>query len=148
MPEFIEQIEFWHWWILGVALVALEVFAPSTVFLWPGIAAGVVGLILLTYGDMTWQIQFLIFAVLSLGSLFAWRAYYKSKPRPERAPGLNTRGEQYINREFTLEEPIVNGQGKLKIDDTTWNIEGDDLAAGTRVRVTGVAGVALRIEEA
>ena len=148
MPESPEQIEFWHWWILGVILVALEVFAPSTVFLWPGIAAGIVGLILLAYGDLSWQVQVVIFAVLSLGSLLAWRAYYKSKPPPERAPGLNTRGEQYINRVFTLEEPIVNGQGKLEIDDTSWRIEGDDLAAGSRVRVTGVAGVALKVEEA
>jgi hypothetical protein len=148
MLDLPEQIEFWHWWVLGVLLIGFEVFAPSTVFLWPGIAAGVVGLILLAQSDMSWQIQCLIFAVLSFGSLLAWRAYYKSKPPPERAPGLNTRGEQYINREFTLEQPIVNGQGTLNIDDTSWRIEGVDLPAGARVRVTGAAGVALTVEEA
>ena len=148
MSELPEQIEFWHWWVLGVLLVGLEVFAPSTVFLWPGIAAGIVGLILLAQPDMSWQAQGLIFAVLSLGSLFAWRAYYKSKPPPERAPGLNTRGEQYINREFILEQPVVNGEGTLNIDDTTWRIEGVDLPVGARVRITGAASVALKIEEA
>ena len=114
MPELPEQIEFWHWWVLGVLLVGLEVFAPSTVFLWPGIAAGIVGLILLMQGDLSWQVQCLIFAVLSIGSLLAWRAYYKTRPTPKRAPGLNTRGEQYINRELILEQPVVNGRGTLK----------------------------------
>ena len=84
MPELPEQIEFWHWWVLGVLLVGLEVFAPSTVFLWPGIAAGIVGLILLMQGDLSWQVQCLIFAVLSIGGIVTliegWRQRTTMKP--------------------------------------------------------------------
>ena len=36
------------------------------------------------------------------------------------------------------QEPIVDGRGKLSIEDTVWEIEGPDLAAGTRVKVTAV----------
>ena len=39
MAEFLDTIEFWHWWVLAALLVVIEVFAPSTVFLWPGVAA-------------------------------------------------------------------------------------------------------------
>jgi len=56
------------------------------------------------------------------------------------------RGEQYVNRTFTLEEPVVNGQGKIKVDDSTWKIEGADCESGTKVRVTGVDGVVLKVE--
>jgi membrane protein implicated in regulation of membrane protease activity len=32
---------------------------------------------------------------------------------------------------FTLVQLIINGTGKLVVDDTTWKIEGEDLPAGT-----------------
>ena len=46
----------------------------------------------------------------------------------------------------TLREPIVNGVGKIRVDDTTWKISGPDCAAGAKVLVTGVDGVVLRVE--
>ncbi|HHO67888.1 MAG TPA: NfeD family protein, partial [Gammaproteobacteria bacterium] len=63
-------------------------------------------------------------------------------------PTLNRRGEQYIGRVFTLETPLVNGMGKIRIDDTTWKIEGPDCEPGTRIRVTGVDGTILKVEPA
>ena len=60
-------------------------------------------------------------------------------------PALNRRGEQYIGRTLTLDEPIVNGQGKIRVDDTTWKVEGDDMPAGTRVTVIGVDSVVLKV---
>jgi membrane protein implicated in regulation of membrane protease activity len=55
---------------------------------------------------------------------------------------------QYVGRDFTLAAPVVNGQGKLSIDDTIWKVEGEDLPEGTQVRVVGVDGTILRIERA
>ena len=52
----------------------------------------------------------------------------------------------YVGRSFTLKEPIVDGRGKLAIEDTVWEIEGPDLAAGTRVKVTAVSGMSLIVE--
>ena len=60
-------------------------------------------------------------------------------------PLLNRRGEQYIGRVFTLDEAIVNGTGKLRIDDTIWKVNGDDLAAGTAVKVSAAKGVILQV---
>ncbi len=37
---------------------------------------------------------------------------------------LNRRGEQLLGRNATLSEPIVNGRGQLKIDDTVWRCGG------------------------
>ena len=56
MPA-IEEIVFWHWWAAAIVFVIVEVFAPSAIFLWLGVSAGVVGALLLVLPDTTWQIQ-------------------------------------------------------------------------------------------
>ena len=53
----LETLTYWHWWILGVALIVLEMFAPGTFFLWMGIASGLVGFILLLAPELGWQYQ-------------------------------------------------------------------------------------------
>ena len=52
-----------------------------------------------------------------------------------------------MGRTFTLERPIVDGRGRLKVDDTMWLVEGPDLPAGTRVQVTGVDNTLLRVTQ-
>ena len=147
MP-FLEAISFWHWWILGIVLVIVEAFAPGAVFIWMGAAAGIVGLALLAAPSLTWQVQLLIFAVLSIASIAGWRAYQKKHPPVTDQPTLNRRGEHYVGRLLTLDEALVNNAGKVRIDDSTWKVEGDDMPAGTRVKVVGVDGVVLKIEAA
>ena len=146
--EFLEQAEFWHWWIAASLLLVIETFAPGAVFLWLGIAAGMVGLVLLIFSDIGWEYQFLLFAVCTVGSAVGWRAYVRRHPTETDQPTLNRRGEQYVGRTFTLKEAIVNGQGKITVDDSTWKIEGDDLPAGTKIQVTGVEGTVLKVESA
>ena len=142
----LEQIEFWHWWIAGVALVIIEVFAPGAIFLWMGISAGIMGAVLLAVPEMSWQVQFLFFAVLTVGSIAGWRYHQKRNPTESDQPTLNRRGEQYVGRVFTLDDGITNGSGVIRVDDSRWKIEGEDLPAGTRVRVTGVEGTVLKVE--
>lgn len=145
--DFFEGIEFWYWWVAAVVFVVIEVFAPGAVFVWLGAAAAAVGLVLLAVPDLSWELQLLTFALLAVFSAFGWRAYRKRNPPPESDhPTLNRRGEQYIGRNFTLNEAIENGLGRLKVDDTIWKIEGADLAPGTKVRVTGVEGTVLIVK--
>lgn len=140
------QMDFWHWWVIGLVLIVLEVFLPGTFFLWMGVAAGVVGVLLFFSPDMGWQYQLLVFAVLSVGTILVWRAYLKRHPIETDRPTLNRRGEQYVGRTFTLQNPVVNGSGKIHVDDSIWKISGPDCGAGTQVRVIGVNGVILEIE--
>ncbi len=142
------DIEFWHWWVIGVVFVVAEVFAPGFILLWLGVAAGVVGVALLLVPSLDWRGQLLIFAVISVVSVLAWRAYQRRNPPDSDHPKLNRRGEQLIGRRFTLDEPIVNGSGMARIDDTRWKVEGDDLPAGSTVRVVGVEGTVLKVEPA
>ena len=144
--ELLANIEFWHWWVAGVALIIVEALAPGAIFLWLGVSAGVVGAILLAAPGLSWEYQVLIFAVLSVGSVIGWRAYHKRHPTETDLPTLNRRGEQYVGRVLTLNEAIVNRGGKVRLDDTSWKVEGDDLPAGALVKVIGVDGVVLRVE--
>jgi membrane protein implicated in regulation of membrane protease activity len=48
---------------------------------------------------------------------------------------------------FPLAEPIVNNRGKIRIEDSFWLVEGKDLPLGKKVRVIGVDGVILKVEE-
>lgn len=143
----LEAIEFWHWWIAAVVFIVVEIVAPSFVFLWMGLSAGVVGLLVLAVPTLAWQAQFLVFAVLTVVALVGWRNYLRRRPIETDRPTLNRRGEHYVARVFTLEQAIVNGQGKIHVDDSTWKIEGEDLPAGAKVRVVGVEGTLLKVEQ-
>ena len=61
-----DQIEFWNWWVVAVFLIGIEVFAPGAVFLWMGIAAAIVGFVLLAFSTSLHVIPDEIAAVASL----------------------------------------------------------------------------------
>ncbi|HEY6335820.1 MAG TPA: NfeD family protein [Alphaproteobacteria bacterium] len=141
--NFFASLQFWHWWVLGALLLALEAMAPGAIFLWLGISAAIVGLILLAFSGISVVAQVVVFALLSLVTVFGWRTYLHWRPVRTDDRHLNRRGEQYVGREFTLAEPILNGKGRVRIDDTQWRIEGPSTAAGATVRVTAVNGTVL-----
>jgi membrane protein implicated in regulation of membrane protease activity len=148
MIEWMQSVDYWHWWVLAIILIVLEVFSPAAFFLWLGVAAGIVGVFVLIEPGMFWDWQIGLFAVFSVVSTVIGRRLFVGKQSETDHPRLNRRGEQYIDRTFTLDEPVINGTGKIKVDDTTWKITGNDMPAGTKVRVIGVDGVVLKIESA
>lgn len=140
------QPDFWHWWILGLALVIVETLVPGTFFLWMGISALIMGVVAWLAPAMGWETQVMLFAILSLVSIVGWRAWARRHPDDSEQPKLNRRGEQYVGRVFVLETPIENGFGKVRVGDSPWRVEGPDAPAGQRVRVTAVDGVVLVVE--
>lgn len=146
MMTVLDGITFWHWFILGGVLMVLEMVLPAFVFLFIGAAAVVTGLMVFFFPAIGWEQQVLVFAVLAVAAAIAGRMWVRSRPTATDQPALNRRGRQYVGRVFTLEEPIVNGVGKLSVDDTVWKVGGEDLATGIRVKVTGVDGVILLVE--
>ena len=148
MMAWLEHIVFWHWWILAGLLLILELTAPAFFFLWLGIAAAAVGLILMVFPSMALETQLVLFGLASIFAVLAWRKYRETRPVSTDQPNLNRRGHQYIGRVFSLTKPITNGVGKVTVDDSTWRVKGPDLPAGTSVKVTDVEGVVFRVEAA
>jgi len=143
-----EYLEYWHWLVLALVLAILEIFSPGVFLLWMGVGAAITGLLVLAIPDLTWQVQLVAFALLSIGAIVGAKLFLHNHPIHTDQPKLNRRGEQYVGRVFTLDEPIVNGQGKIHVDDSTWKVHGADCPAGTKVRVDGVDGVVLVVEAA
>ena len=142
------NVEFWHWWVLAVLLILIEVLAPGTFFLWLGLAAGLVGLLLVILPDLGWQLQVLIFAVLAVLSVLAGRAWLKRHPIETEDTGLNRRGDALVGEIYELAEAIRTGRGAVRVGDTVWRAEGPDMPKGSRVRVVAVHGTTLKVEAA
>lgn len=139
-------IDFWHWWILAVALIIIEILLPTFFALWLAIAAALTGLLLLIFPALGWEWQLLLFALFSVVSIVAWRRYYQKHPIKTDEPMLNRRGEGYVGRELTLSQPIIDGIGKIRLDDSTWKVQGQDCPVGTRVRITALNNVVFTVE--
>ncbi len=143
---FFSELQYWHWWILGVGLVALEMLVPGTFFLWLGVSAGITGFLLLVLPELAWQYQIIVFSVLSVGSIYIGRKVWRPSHGDTDEPALNRRGAQYVGRVVKLAEPISNGRGKARVGDSLWLVAGDDQPAGAEVKVTGVEGTVLQVE--
>jgi membrane protein implicated in regulation of membrane protease activity len=136
------------WGVAGLLLLAGELVTPGVFLMWIGLAAlGVAGL--------TWvfeiglQVQILAFAALALiAGLVGWQVQRDRHRRPgaPEAEAVNDTFTLMIDRTGFITEPIVGGQGKAKIGDSPWLVEGPDMPAGTAVRVVGQDGVLLRVE--
>ena len=74
-----------------------------------------------------WQAQLIAFAVLSLASIPLWRRFARRVEKPGDQPFLNRRADAFVGRVFTLEKPIVDGAGTVRIDDTIWRVAGPDM---------------------
>jgi membrane protein implicated in regulation of membrane protease activity len=146
MIEFLNGPIYWVWFILGVVLIIMEMVAPGVVFLWLGLAALATGFITVTASTLSWEVQFLTFAILSAVSIVAGRRFAARRLTSHDHPGLNARGSTYIGKTYVLAEPVVNGTGRLTIDDTIWMVSGADAPAGAKVRVSGQDGTILKIE--
>jgi membrane protein implicated in regulation of membrane protease activity len=145
--NFFAQLGVWNWFILGGILLALEVMAPGAFMLWLGLAAiatGVISFIL----PLSWQIQIVVFAILSVISVLVGRKFQPRANVDSDKPFLNRRHDALVGRIFTLDEPIVSGVGRVRVDDSTWRVTGPDCAAGTRVRVERADGATLIVAKA
>ncbi len=137
----------WNWVILAGLMLLVELAAPGIFFIWLALAAFVVGVIGFAV-DLSWQVQLLIFAILSVIFVVVLRPRFQDRMHSSDQPNLNQRMLNYVGHSFQLAYPIVNGRGRLSIDDTLWEVEGPDSAAGQKVRVTGVDGTRLTVEAA
>jgi membrane protein implicated in regulation of membrane protease activity len=144
----LEDIVYWNWWVLALILIIVEVLVAGTFFLWMGVSAAAVGLVLLLLPGLSWQAQLSLFAIFAIASIILSRIWLAKHARAAPPSTLNRRGSQYIGRHFTLSEPIVNGIGRLNVDDTIWRISGPDLDSGSQIIVEGIDGTILTVKKA
>jgi membrane protein implicated in regulation of membrane protease activity len=137
----------WLWFVLAAIFLLIELTVPGVFMLWLGLAAIMIGVISLAT-VLSWQTQLIAFAVLSIACIPAWRYFARKLEGPVDRPFLNRRADSYVGRVFTLEKPIVDGVGTIRIEDTVWRVSGPSLPAGSRVKVSRADGAELAVEAA
>jgi membrane protein implicated in regulation of membrane protease activity len=145
MSEMFSTLGTWNWLIFGVVLMALELLAPGIFLFWLGLAALLVGLLSFAIHP-SWQVQILMFAVFAAAAVPLWRRIARNNSAVNKSnPFLNKRADALVGRVFTLEKPIIDGAGTVRIDDTIWRVAGPDAPAGSRVRIVQADGASLTV---
>lgn len=141
-------ITHWHWLILALVLLVIELFSGTVVFLWLSAACAGVGLVVFYWPEIIWQYQFALATVFIILSIVLWKLWGKVFPSGQRQDNqsLNRRSEQYIGRVFNLSEAIVNGMGKIKVDDSGWRVSGEDAPINSQVEVVAAEGMVLKVK--
>ncbi|CAH0341771.1 NfeD family protein [Rhizobium sp. CECT 9324] len=141
----------WSWWVLGMILLTAELFLPGVFLVWIGLAAiftGILSLLLWDMGFWSWQLQLLVFAAAAIAATLGGRRLFARKDAQSDEPLLNQRGASLVGRTAVLIEPIAEGRGRIRLDDTFWVVQGPNLPAGARVVVVSSNGRDLTVGEA
>lgn len=132
----------WYW-IVGAALLAgLELLVPGVFLIWIAFACVVTAIA--AFAGANLSIQLVVLGVMSVVMVLTARRSQRTE-RPSSDPLLNDRAGRLIGQPVTVIDPIVNGEGRVKVGDSMWAARGDDAPAGTIVRIVGVEGSTLRV---
>lgn len=145
MLNFLQGLTWWHWWIVAAVLAAAETFIPGALAIWFAAAALLLGMLLLAV-PIRWELQLVLFGLLSVAATLLWWRFGRTRQEESTQPTLNQRGAQYVGRIFTLSDAIHDGSGKVQVGDTVWLVNGGDAPVGARVKVIGVKGTVLEVE--
>ena len=141
------DVEYWHWLVLGMILVAAEMVVPSFTLLWFGAAAVLTGL-LVAIMPLSLTLQILIWTILSVLLTFLWFKYLKPLSIDKTKAGLP---DESILGETGLVIKLPNQEHRGMMRFTTPKLGSEEwpiiceseLKLGDRVRVTAVSGNAL-----
>jgi membrane protein implicated in regulation of membrane protease activity len=146
------DVLYWHWIVFGVALILAEITVTTFFVLWFGVAAVVVGVILLAAPQLSLAWQILIWTLLSTVLAILWFRYLKPLSVDRTKAGLS---REAIVGEIgqVILAPGEERRGRLRFpapilgNDEWMIIATQPLKVGDRVRVVDVSGNALMVEK-
>jgi inner membrane protein len=146
------DIAYWHWIVFGVVLVLSELALTTFFILWFGVAAIIMGGILLIWPalDLNWQI--FIWTVLSVVMAILWFKYLKPLSIDRTKAGLSR--EAVVGEVgHVIQVPHDNRRGVMRfavpvLGADEWQImSSDELSEGDRVQVKEVSGNTLIVSK-
>jgi len=145
--QMLESMNATKWIIAGVLLLILEVVTGTTYILWPAVAALIVGFIVFIL-PLGWEMQFLLFFILSAVLLVVGHKYVRPKMKGGEPSDLNDRARSMIGMRVKAVGDFETGLGRVQVGDTQWraSIENGNPSAGTELRVVSVKGTTLNVE--
>jgi len=145
------NILWWHWLAIGIVLVVAEIFVPSLVIIWFGLAAILVG-ILKAIIDLSFPACLFLWAGGSVIFLAIWFRFFKKTRR-----SYVGQAREYAHVLGTIEESLEGEEenGRYKaffnvpvLGDRVWIVESDDpLEIGDSVKIRKVVGQILKVKK-
>lgn len=145
--QWLTEISAWHWASLGIILLIMEILGTAGFLIGSAIAAFLMAAIISIVPDMNWKWQLAVFSSTAIIFSIIYLKRFANFNENSDQPNLNNRAAQLIGKRYTLNEAIVNGQGKIQVGDTFWKISCDDeLQESTSIEVTGIDGMTLIVK--
>jgi inner membrane protein len=143
------ELAWWHWLVLGMVLVGLEMTVPTFFLLWFGLGAFLVGVLVL-FAEPGLAVQMLLWAVTSMAMMAVWLKWFKNPNRTRAGQakegvlgltGLITRPVTEVsNGEIIFQRPVLGAD--------RWPVVADAaIEAGVKARVVDVLGQTLKVEK-
>jgi membrane protein implicated in regulation of membrane protease activity len=137
----------WHWFVFGLLLMLGELATPGGFYIiFFGIGAMLVGLLsAMELAGPSW-VQWLLFSLISVGSLLLFRSRLLRwmQINPQR-PQVDALVDEIGTASTALEPGDV---GKVELRGSSWsarNVSQTAIARGARCRVIGVDGLMLKV---
>ncbi|MCL2346384.1 MAG: NfeD family protein [Desulfobulbus sp.] len=145
------QPQWWHWIVGGIALILAELIVPSFFIIWFGLGALVVGLLALLF-DLSLPTQLAIWTLASLAMVWLWFKIFKRNVEKTRIGTADGEMIGEIGLLVSAVAPFERGKVRFQrplLGADEWVCRADAaIAAGERVRVTGIEGSFLKVERA
>lgn len=135
----------WTWLAIGLFLAAAEIAVPGFFLIWLAAAAVITGLVAWIM-PVSFALQVLLFAVLSIGLVLAARHWLRTNEIESADPAMNDRGARLLGDTVLVTHAIDGGTGRVRHGDSEWLAKGPDAPPGTRMRISGHDGAVLIVE--
>ena len=147
LVQMLESMSGTKWLILGVLLLVLEVVTGTTYILWPAVAALIVGIIVFIL-PLAWEMQFLLFFILSSILLVVGHKVIRPKMKGGEPSDLNDRARTMVGMRVKAIADFDTGMGRVQVGDTQWraSIADGNPVSGAELRVISVKGTTLQVE--
>ena len=141
----------WVWGAIGLVLLAVEMATGTFYILWFGVAGLCVAVATWLLPNMPQAIQYVMYAILSLGSLAIWRFNYKKTETHSRIG--QAKGEEIGRVGTVIETVTLKENGKIRfaqglMGSREWIAMADEtIEQGSDAAVVAVVGNTLRISK-
>ena len=128
MIELLQSLTAWHWLVFGVVLLGLELTLGTTYILWPAVSAIAVGVLLFVAPGMGWELQMLLFFLLSVATLVLGRSHFQRFVKGGEVADLNDPTVTLVGRQVRAVGDFTGTEGRVELGDTQWSARLEDAA--------------------
>lgn len=145
-----EILQWWHWIILGIVFMIIEMMTFTLIFIGFGISSILVGIVDLFF-HININIQLFMWGFLSISSITIWYRFFKIKTVSNSGQSNSMMDMKAV----VIEEITPNDRGKVKFNipllgERIWEAisqNQEDLKSGTVVNIIKIKGQILLVEE-